>query len=120
MKTSMKINQLDKQGNRHGLWEIYYSDGQLWGNGEFKNGLRHGLWKYYETGQLWYKGQYQKNKRAGLWLFYRISGELYLECRYRDDLKHGDSKSYLIDGTIEGQGFFNKSRKHGLWYARYF
>ena len=40
----------------HGLWEWYYSNGQLGYKGNFINGKQDGLWEwYFSDGRLWYK-----------------------------------------------------------------
>jgi len=121
MKYSMKINQLNKNGLKQGLWKEHYNSAGLDYIGEFENGRRHGSWEeYYISGEIYAKGQHQKGDRVGLWLFYRKTGELFLEVNYKGSLSHLASKSYLKDGRIEDQGFFNKVSKRGLWYARYF
>ena len=43
----------NKEGQRHGLWELYYPSGQLYFRGNYINGKRDGLWEwYYESGKL--------------------------------------------------------------------
>ena len=61
------INQYDKDGNTHGPWELYYSNGQTMYKGEYKNGKFHGLWElYYDNGKLVYKGEHKNDKLRGL------------------------------------------------------
>ena len=53
---------------RHGLWEYYYSNGQLHYKGNYTNGKIDGLWEgYYPNGQLHYKNNYINGERYGLW-----------------------------------------------------
>ena len=40
-----KINQLDANGNRTGLWRGYWDNGKLDYEGNYINGLKHGIWK---------------------------------------------------------------------------
>ena len=42
-----KINQRNKDGQPHGLWEHYYSNGQLGCKGTYANWKRYGLWEFY-------------------------------------------------------------------------
>ena len=52
MKTK-DITPLNDKGERHGYWEHYYSNGQLWFKGNYVNGNRHGYWEdYWSNGQL--------------------------------------------------------------------
>jgi len=43
------INKNNKNNERHGYWEKYYADGQLWFKGNYINGNRTGWWEYYDT-----------------------------------------------------------------------
>jgi antitoxin component YwqK of YwqJK toxin-antitoxin module len=53
------ISSYNDQGEAHGYWEEYYSNGQLWYKGNYVNGNEHGYWEsYYSNGQLYYKGNY--------------------------------------------------------------
>ena len=62
------INKYDEQGKRHGYWEQYHHNGQLWRKGEYRHGKAHGLWEYYwSDGQLSYKGEHKQDRHIGLW-----------------------------------------------------
>ena len=51
------MNQRNDNGERHGYWEDYHSNGQLGCKGHYDNGDHIGYWEcYYSNGQLWYKG----------------------------------------------------------------
>ena len=40
-------------GLRHGPWELYYYNGQLYYKGKYVNGQQQGLWEeYYQNGKL--------------------------------------------------------------------
>jgi len=58
MKTT-NITPRNEKGERHGYWEFYYVNGQLWCKGNYLNGKLHGYWEYYYTnGKLMYKIYY--------------------------------------------------------------
>ena len=40
-----QINQTNSQGQQHGLWEYYYSNGKLGSKGYCKNNKKIGPWK---------------------------------------------------------------------------
>jgi len=71
MKTDIKINQLDKNGKRNGIWKFYYASNPsklLYIGAYNKDGWKHGLWEYYyDNGQLSSKGELKKEKQIGLW-----------------------------------------------------
>jgi len=39
------MSRKNKDGKRHGLWEWYYDNGQLWYKGYYINGQEDGLWE---------------------------------------------------------------------------
>jgi len=39
----------NKEGQRHGLWEHYYSNGNLTYKGNYTNGEADGYWEFYNT-----------------------------------------------------------------------
>ena len=50
---SKDITPYNEQGKRHGYWEYYHKNGQLWFKGNYVNGNRHGYWEdYWSNGQL--------------------------------------------------------------------
>ena len=47
------MNKLNKEGQRHGLYEYYYPNGKLMYKGNYLNGKKHGLCEsYYSYGKL--------------------------------------------------------------------
>ena len=82
MKTK-NIKPYNEQGERHGYWETYYSNGQLSYKGNYVNGKEHGYWEsYYDNGQLDYKGNYVNGNRHGYWEEYWSNGQLYSKGYY--------------------------------------
>lgn len=67
-KDGAMINQLDENGERHGLREECYSDGSFHYKGAYKSGKEHGLWEvYYPDGHTLYRGEYKNSNEIGLW-----------------------------------------------------
>ena len=61
------INQYNTNNQKHGYWEKYYFNGNLWFKGNYVNGERHGYWEeYYYNGKLDYKCYYINGKECGL------------------------------------------------------
>jgi len=53
------IRPYNENGEPHGYWEDYFSNGQLCYKGNFVNGKEHGYWEsYYDNGQLRNKTYY--------------------------------------------------------------
>jgi antitoxin component YwqK of YwqJK toxin-antitoxin module len=65
------------QGQRHGLWEQYHTNGQLSYKGTYINDMEHGPWvTYYDSGQLWVKGTYNMGQRDGIFEWYNLNGSI--------------------------------------------
>ena len=63
-----KINQLDANGNRTGLWRGYWDNGKLDYEGNYIAGKATGLWRgYYDNGKLMYEGNYINGLKHGIW-----------------------------------------------------
>ena len=65
------LNQYDAQCRRHGHWEVYFDNGQLWYRGEYIHGKIHGLWIVCrEDGSLCSKQTIDMGKRIGYFIYY--------------------------------------------------
>ena len=65
---SKKMNAY-KGSKRDGPWELYYQDGALSWEGNFRAGPLHGPYETYnENGQLRFKGIYNMGKPCGDWI----------------------------------------------------
>ncbi len=73
----MKLNQRNKEGIKHGYWEEYYYNGNLFYKGNYHNGRQIGYWTlYHANGNFWSKGNFDNGKHAGYWEWYNDDGEL--------------------------------------------
>jgi antitoxin component YwqK of YwqJK toxin-antitoxin module len=53
---SKDITPYNDKGERHGYWEEYWNNGQLYSKGNYINGKPHSYWEYYwYSGKLMYK-----------------------------------------------------------------
>jgi antitoxin component YwqK of YwqJK toxin-antitoxin module len=67
---------LNSKGEKNGLWKSYYPNGNVWSEGEFKDGLDHGIRKaYYENGQKRFEGKYENGRKRGMWIFWDENGK---------------------------------------------
>ena len=75
----------------HGLLNGYsfYNDGELYISGNYKNGLREGMWEEKGFNDLYSytKGEYKNDKRIGIWLFYDTLGVVKQQNNYGDGLE---------------------------------
>lgn len=125
-KAQNSINQLDANGNRHGVWEKYYNNKRVRYIGTFEHGKEIGTFKYYSakasdfpiiiknytgenalteisffkiTGILESKGFMNEKSREGKWLFYHSDGKSVMsEENYKNNQLNGVYKTYYLTG----------------------
>ena len=87
-------------GEKDGLFEWYYKNGQLESKGNWNDGKRDGLFEsYYENGQLAGKVNYKDGKEDGLRESYYENGQLWFIKNFKDGELHGLSETYFEDGS---------------------
>jgi len=73
------MNQFNKEGKKHGPWEEYRDNGNLWYKANFVNGKGHGVCEIYcDSGNLSHKGTYVNGKRHGLSEWYKYGEDINL------------------------------------------
>jgi antitoxin component YwqK of YwqJK toxin-antitoxin module len=71
------MNQYNNIREKHGYWEKYHSNGNIWYKGNYINGKLNGYWEnYYTNGNIWYTGNYINSKRISNWEYYSYNGTL--------------------------------------------
>lgn len=134
-------NKTDKKGQKQGLWEKHYENGNLMYSAEFKDDKPIGeLRRYYEedgslqaiihytpdrkarakifypeTGTLLAEGNYVNQKKDSVWFFYSPDSVLTSKETYRNDLKHGLSTIYFRTGQITEKAMYQDGVQHGIW-----
>ena len=110
------INGEFKDGMQHGIWELYDENGQLREYQEFKLGKLCGMqFHYFESGAISWKGNNVDGKMDGIWEWYGEDGVLRQATEYKDGVRDGSSISYYIDGTLWDKGIYKDGKKDGLW-----
>lgn len=122
----VEINQLDSNGERHGIWRKYYSNKRVRYQGKFNHGKEIGVFKYFSAansdhpvvireynndnsitevsfynldGLLESKGKMKGKNRVGKWLFFHENGKAVMsEENYIAGKLHGEYKTYYNSG----------------------
>ncbi|MBN1338870.1 MAG: hypothetical protein JXA03_06070 [Bacteroidales bacterium] len=77
-----------REGKRHGEWKYWYANGNLWSAGTYTEGKENGRKAvYHENGQLYYEGNLNDGKRTGNWKFFDKNGKLQKEVDYGESLQ---------------------------------
>ncbi len=134
-----KINKLDSQGRRTGIWKKYYENGDIRYEGEFKNGKEIGTFSFYNQGSSYpaivktfsntsdtasvkfynktrvkTKGKMVGKKRVGKWIYYFADGQrVFSEENYKNGLLDGVVKNYYDNGNVTEETFYKEGKKHG-------
>jgi len=81
--------------------ETYHENGQIWLEGNYKDGKEDGKWTlYYENGQIWIEGNYKDGEKNGKWTSYNENGQMMLEGNTKDGKSVGKWTYYNEDGNI--------------------
>lgn len=107
-------------GRMNGYVQNFYDNGVLQNEGQMKNGLPTGLWKYYDPfGKLNLMGSFEQGKRDGRWLQGDLEKKKYLgeiclnpnlpnlekEKKYRENLLDVTIITYRLGKTVNKQFF---------------
>ena len=103
-------------GKIEGPWKLYYPNGNIKEEGEYKEGQRDGNWQFYDqSGKLIQKGNFRKGKPDGLWRWFHDYGTIRREESYTRGREDGESVEYDKEGKIISQGSFTDGLKDGAW-----
>ena len=102
--------QIFKEGNivngkRNGPWKEYFSNGQLESSGNLNDGNKDGLWKFYSNKSEYpvYEINYKKGKLHGPWKFFE-KNKLLISQDWEDGVTIGNSKNYYDNGQVRSEG----------------
>ena len=83
-----------------GYKKIYYLNGQLYSQGEIKNGKEEGFWTYwYDNGKKAREGNFIQGKRDGTHKYWFPDGRLRGEGVFKNDVYDGKWVMYKEDGS---------------------
>ncbi|MCF6181101.1 toxin-antitoxin system YwqK family antitoxin [Lutibacter sp.] len=136
-----KINQLNANGKRIGVWTKKFSNGKIRYVGQFKNGKEIGIFKFYSPlssihpiaiktfenqsnlvkvtyfnvqGVLESEGKMDGKKRIGLWKYYQDKGKKLLSKEnYKNGVLEGESATYYKTGKIAERLFYKNGKLDG-------
>ncbi len=141
---AMVPNEVDANGKKQGKWQKLYDDGKVRYQGQFKDDIPVGMFKYYyKKGQLQatinhfdngkrsaahmyypngeYKavGLYYEEKKDSLWKYFDEQGALISEVFYKSGEPHGVMKDYYVNGQLLQELGYKNGVKDGVWKKYY-
>ncbi len=136
-----KINQLNSNGERIGVWKKYYTNNRIRYQGQFEAGKEVGIFNYYsalnsdhptaiktfsknsnqatiqfftEKGVLESEGEMKGKDRVGKWVYFHSDGKSILsEENYEDGILNGESKTFYLKGNVTEISHYKNGKLHG-------
>lgn len=101
-----------KDGLLHGVWKLYFANGELSVLGVYKEGKSHGKWRlYYEDGKILAEEGYLNGNKNGRNRYFSNEGVLIEEVNYVDGELHGSHKIWDGDGAMISETHYVKGEK---------
>jgi antitoxin component YwqK of YwqJK toxin-antitoxin module len=89
-----------KNGLKEGLWTEYYCAGEKQMETTYKNGKKNGPYtQWYANGQTKQQGEWHDDHFNGKWTSWYPDGRLEEETQFHDDKRYGVSTQYRLDGS---------------------
>lgn len=97
------------KGLKHGVSKIYYLDGGVSEELNWKNGIRDGAWvQYFKNGNIKLSATYKNGKLDGMIKQYYVSGKIKYYGKYVNSQKHGTWMRMNEDGKPAKKDIYNK------------
>lgn len=108
---------VDDNGRRQGKWKDFDPRTELLiAEGNYKNDLHVGNWRYYYTNAiLEQEGNFTNNLRQGVWSWYYPNTQLRRQQEFTNGQAEGFYREFDSSGTCIVEGNFVDNRRDGLW-----
>ncbi len=85
-----KVEHYNDQGELHGEFQVFYTDGTIQHQGQYQEGRKEGEWKsFYEDGTVQQRDFFESNKKTGTCIKYSEDGEINEGYTFKDGKRHG-------------------------------
>lgn len=115
-----KFQVYKKRGTRNGFYRLFYENGQLALEQEFKKGKLTGEERaYFESGQLESVFQAEDGMYHGAFQYYYENGVLHQEGTYANNEMEGELRTYYDNGQLKETVEMEKTNEHGPFVMYY-
>jgi antitoxin component YwqK of YwqJK toxin-antitoxin module len=98
---TVRVKESFVKGKRNGVRQVFYSNGNVAEEIEWKNDLKDGVWRqFYEDGMFKLVGAHKNDMRAGKYIYYFPNGKIELEGTYQNNLMQGSWKRFDDKGKL--------------------
>ncbi|MBD98942.1 MAG: hypothetical protein CMO34_03790 [Verrucomicrobia bacterium] len=137
------FNLKNSSGKADGNWRKYHDNGQLRFEGQFKDGIEYGLFRYYDqegglkstlnylkegkamathyhkNGNIMATGLLVDRKKDSIWNTYSPSGDILEKGAYISGKKYGNWITYFENGQVSEEMFFENDMEEGPFKVYY-
>ncbi|GAB1309727.1 hypothetical protein KH5_24100 [Urechidicola sp. KH5] len=137
---AQEINQVDSNGERHGVWKKNHKNGRIRYEGTFDHGKEVGVFKFYsmntsdfpvvvktfkdgiafvefftEKGVKESDGNMKGKERVDTWKYYHNNGvSVMIEENYQNGELNGDYKVYYLNGKVTQEATYKNGKFNGI------
>lgn len=103
-----------RDGKRHGPWTYRHPSGKPWKQGEYVDGRMHGAWRQYDAeGKL--LGEFRLERGTGVEVMWWENGHKRQEIARKDGLAEGKTTWYFETGERMMEADHVAGKLHGSW-----
>lgn len=110
--------EVGKSGSPDGNFKAkqYYPSGELWWDGQYKDGKRDSKWnEYFINGNLKAVYQYKEGNYEGEQIDYRIDGTKERISNYIADKREGYGQEFHLNGQVSREGWHSNDEPQQQW-----
>ena len=109
-----------KNHRYHGLYKLYYKDGNIKVLAFYKKGFLEGVQKsYYSTGKIKAIEKYIRDKKDSICTYFNEDGSLMKTIQYQDGKMHGAFRTFYPEGKPYQKYTYRYGKKDGKQIAYY-
>lgn len=104
-----KLQESYKKGKKHGIWKIYFDNGNAFSEITYQDDLENGPWnEYFENGKKQLEANYKDGKFNGKYTLYNADGKPVTTGNYINGVRHGEWIYCDTNGVIERKEFIRQ------------
>jgi antitoxin component YwqK of YwqJK toxin-antitoxin module len=109
-----------RKGVIDGTEKMYFVSGNIVNEWNYKDGVEHGpRIQYLESGKIQIHSIIKNGKIQGVQKGYNDNGDLFYEDMYKDDMRDGERKSYYENGQLQQISEEKMNQRHGITIEYY-
>lgn len=105
----------NNQDQKHGIWIIWYLDGQLYSQHNYFQDQLHGPRReWYPDGELRYESNYHHGQKHGLQQGWYLDGQFSYRLTYKHGTWHGLQRDWHSNGQVKSEQMYYNGQLCGI------